>query len=190
MCSKQDDISLPSTLLRSFVSFWFCKRALFTQTHESPNCIKEAYAYRALYQERQHLYPPHRCDTLPNLPDHLFLVGVVKKASRMCMSWLIHMYAMTHAYVCHDSFICVSWRTHMHLMPHAMYSLTYISKMLQNLILRTGLWGTGFITQHGWVVQFRLSKMVRWKCFLPLRHQEMLKGRPCRYARHISRASP
>jgi len=36
--------------------------------------------------------------------------------------------------------------------------------MLQNLILCTRLCGTGFIPQHCWVVDFHLTKMVRWKC--------------------------
>ena len=43
--------------------------------------------------------------------------------------------------------------------------------MLQNPILRTKLCGTGFITQHGWVVYFRLTKVVRRKWFIPVRYQ-------------------
>jgi len=38
---------------------------------------------------------------------------------------------------------------------------------LQNLILRTRVCGTGFIPQHCCVVDFQLTKMVRWKCFVP-----------------------
>jgi len=37
---------------------------------------------------------------------------------------------------------------------------------LQNLILPTRLCGTGFIPQHCWVVDFYLTKMVRWKWFV------------------------
>ena len=51
------------------------------------------------------------------------LIGVVSVALRLCsctlpkkiqranvcVPWLIHMCAMTHSYVCHDSFICVPW---------------------------------------------------------------------------------
>ena len=44
-------------------------------------------------------------------------------------------------------------------------------QMLQYLILRTRLCGTGFINQHGCVVHFRLTKMVRRKCFVPVRYQ-------------------
>jgi hypothetical protein len=35
--------------------------------------------------------------------------------------------------------------------------------MLQDQILCTRLRGSDFITQHGWVVHFRLTKMVRRK---------------------------
>ena len=44
-------------------------------------------------------------------------------------------------------------------------------QMLQDLILRTRLCSTGFFTQYGWVVHFRLTKMVRRKCFVPVRYQ-------------------
>jgi len=44
-------------------------------------------------------------------------------------------------------------------------------QMPQDLILRTSLCGTGFITQHSWVVHFRLTKMVRRKWFVPVRYQ-------------------
>jgi len=33
--------------------------------------------------------------------------------SSICVTWLIHMFDMTHSYVWHDSFICVTWRIHM-----------------------------------------------------------------------------
>jgi len=36
----------------------------------------------------------------------------------MCVTWLIHMRAMAHVYVCHDSFICVPWLIHMCAMVH------------------------------------------------------------------------
>jgi len=39
--------------------------------------------------------------------------------------------------------------------------------MLQNLILRTRLCSTGFISQHCWVVDFHLINMIRRKCFAP-----------------------
>jgi len=42
---------------------------------------------------------------------------------------------------------------------------------LQNLILLTRLRGTGFISQHGWVVNFYLTKMVRLKYCVPGLHQ-------------------
>jgi len=48
--------------------------------------------------------------------------------------------------------------------------------MLQDLILRTKLRGTGFITQQCWVIHFRLTKMVRRKCFVPVTYQ-LLKGK-------------
>jgi len=43
--------------------------------------------------------------------------------------------------------------------------------MLQNLILRTILCGTGFITQHGWVVDFRQIILIGRKYFVPVRYQ-------------------
>jgi len=39
--------------------------------------------------------------------------------SFICVPWLIHMCAMTHSYVCHDSFICVPWLIHMCAMTHS-----------------------------------------------------------------------
>jgi len=39
--------------------------------------------------------------------------------SIICVTCLIHMYGMTHSYVCHDSFICVTWLIHMCTMNHA-----------------------------------------------------------------------
>jgi len=33
--------------------------------------------------------------------------------SFICVPWLIHICAMTHSYVCHDSFICLPWLIHM-----------------------------------------------------------------------------
>jgi len=35
-----------------------------------------------------------------------------------CETWLIHMCAMTHLCVCHDSFMCVPWLIHMCAMTH------------------------------------------------------------------------
>jgi len=43
--------------------------------------------------------------------------------------------------------------------------------ILQNLILRTRLCGTGFSTQPSWILHFHPTKMVGWKCFVPLRYQ-------------------
>ena len=43
--------------------------------------------------------------------------------------------------------------------------------MLQYLIFRTRLCGTGFIIPHEWVVHFRLTKMVRQKYFVPVGYQ-------------------
>jgi len=43
--------------------------------------------------------------------------------------------------------------------------------MLQNLILRTMLCGTGCITQPGCLFHFRPSKIVGWNCFAPVRYQ-------------------
>jgi len=43
--------------------------------------------------------------------------------------------------------------------------------MLQDLILRTRLCGTGFVPQHCWVVHFHPTKIVGWKCFVPVRYQ-------------------
>jgi len=48
--------------------------------------------------------------------------------------------------------------------------------MLQDLILRTRLCGTGFASQHCWVVDFCLINMFRRKCFAPIRYQ-LLKGK-------------
>jgi len=39
--------------------------------------------------------------------------------SFICVPWFIHMCAMTHSYVCHDSFICVPWFIHMCAMTHS-----------------------------------------------------------------------
>jgi len=44
-------------------------------------------------------------------------------------------------------------------------------QMLKDPILRTRWFSTGFITNHGWVVHFRLTKMVRRKWFVPVRYQ-------------------
>jgi len=43
--------------------------------------------------------------------------------------------------------------------------------MFQDPILRTGLCGTGFISQHCWAVDFRLISMISRKCFVPVRYQ-------------------
>jgi len=51
-----------------------------------------------------------------------------------------------------------------------------LKSKLQNLILRTILCGTGFISQHGWVVDFHVTKMVKWKCFAPGLYQ-LRKGK-------------
>jgi len=47
--------------------------------------------------------------------------------THLCVPWLIHMYAVTHAYVCRDSFICMTWLTsyvchdsHTHTHTHAL----------------------------------------------------------------------
>jgi len=44
-------------------------------------------------------------------------------------------------------------------------------QMLQDLILRTRLCTTGFITHPGWLIHFHPTKMVAWKCFAPVRYQ-------------------
>ena len=43
--------------------------------------------------------------------------------------------------------------------------------ILQNLILRKRLCGTGFMTQPSWLFYFNPTKMVGWKCLAPLRYQ-------------------
>jgi len=47
---------------------------------------------------------------------------------------------------------------------------------LQHLILRTTLGGTDFISQHCWVVELILTKLVRRKCFVPDLYQ-LRKGK-------------
>ena len=42
-----------------------------------------------------------------------------QKTSSICVPWLIHTCAMTHSYVCHESFICVPWLIHMCAMTHS-----------------------------------------------------------------------
>jgi len=37
-----------------------------------------------------------------------------------CVSWLIHMRAMTHWYACHDLYICVPWLIHMRAITHSL----------------------------------------------------------------------
>ena len=44
-------------------------------------------------------------------------------------------------------------------------------QMLQDLIFRTRLCGTGFITQHGCVPDFNVTNMISQKCFIPVRYQ-------------------
>ena len=41
-------------------------------------------------------------------------------------------------------------------------------QMLKDLIFRTRLCGTSLITQPGWLLHFRLTKMVGRKCFVPV----------------------
>jgi len=105
VCSKQDGISLPSTPPRSFVSVCFCERALLTQTQKIPNCVqsKEAYVYRALYQERKHLYPPHRRDTLPHLHDNCYYYFLFF----FCTRTLTPMCVMAHSYVRRNASMCL-----------------------------------------------------------------------------------
>jgi len=101
LCTKQDAISLPSTPPQLSVDFWFCKRALFCRlkrgldgySDKSSNCIhsKEPYVYRALDQQRKHLYPPHRRDTFPHLR-HLWVLFLLEQSPHTC--------------VCDGSFIC------------------------------------------------------------------------------------
>jgi len=47
-----------------------------------------------------------------------FVTRVYHNAS-ICVTWLIHMWDMTHWYVWHDSFICVTWLIHMWNMTHS-----------------------------------------------------------------------
>jgi len=51
------------------------------------------------------------------------------------------------------------------------YKSVLEDEMLEDLILRTRLCSTNFITQHGWVILFRLTKMVRRKCVVPNKYQ-------------------
>jgi len=37
----------------------------------------------------------------------------------MCVSWLIHVCALSHLFVCHDSFMCAPWRIHTYFMTHS-----------------------------------------------------------------------
>ena len=44
-----------------------------------------------------------------------------------------HMCAMTHSYVCHDSFICVPWLIHMRAMTHSyVYHDSFLSQRLHH----------------------------------------------------------
>jgi len=47
--------------------------------------------------------------------------GRVEERTRafICVPWLVHMCAMAHSYVCHDSTICVPWLIHMCAMTHS-----------------------------------------------------------------------
>ena len=89
---------------------------------------------------------------------------------------------VSYSYVCRKSVICVSYMCHMCVPPdpinhlcsltgkwisenHFTYrSVQYLKScsgdfILQNLILRTRLCGTGFITQHSCVFDFRLTEI-------------------------------
>jgi len=46
-----------------------------------------------------------------------------------------------------------------------------VDKLLQHLIICTKLCGIGSITQPGGPFQFHLTKIVRWKIFVPVRYQ-------------------
>jgi len=46
---------------------------------------------------------------------------------KICVPWLIHMCAMTHSYVCHDSFISVPWLIHI-------CAMTRMFKVLSELL--------------------------------------------------------
>jgi len=96
---------------------------------------------------------------------------------------LIPMFSMTHSYVFHDSFIRVT-NTNTFIYIRPTQSIIYVSLQinriqkielrivqykylrscskhffLQNLILRTKLCGTGFITQPSYLLDFRLTEI-------------------------------
>jgi len=47
-----------------------------------------------------------------------FFVSSMPRSRCICVTWLIHMWDMTHSHAWHDSFICVTWLIHMRDMTH------------------------------------------------------------------------
>jgi len=73
--------------------------------------------------------------------------------------------------VCHSVSQCVA------VCCSVLQCVAVCCRVLQcDLILRTRVCGTSFIPQHCWVVDFHLTKMVGWKCFVPGLYQ-LRKGK-------------
>jgi hypothetical protein len=72
-------------------------------------------------------------------------------------------------------FIFTAWLPHYRKIFYLSFSINIKTvpedKMVQDLILCTRLCGTGFITQHGWVVHFHQTNMFRRKRIVPTRFQ-------------------
>jgi len=85
----------------------------------------------------QHTTTPHTkasCHTYEGVMSHIWRrrvthmkaschtyerVTSLEHASFMCVTWLIHMCAMTHSHTLHDAFSCVPWLIHMDVMTHS-----------------------------------------------------------------------
>jgi len=71
---------------------------------------------------------------------------------------------------CMFPYWCIDFRKVFWLRQYKYFETCSEDLIFQNLILRTRLCSTGIIHQHGWVVDFHVTNMIRRKCFVPVGH--------------------
>jgi len=90
----------------------------------------------------------------------------MKHDSFMRETRLIHLSRPTQSMIYVPLLVCVFHKSMLLIVQHKYSKSCSKDFKLQNLILRTRLCGTGFILQHCSVVDFHLTKIVRWKYFV------------------------
>jgi len=66
------------------------------------------------------------CDSFICVPWLNYRYGLVLGAMWRKILWCVHMCAVTHPFMSHDSFICVSWRIHLCVMTHIWMTHSFV----------------------------------------------------------------